>query len=275
MTGWALARTAARRALEPRAAVIYAILVLATMPAWFVARSPAEDTIALLLGPRGAHAPAGFAAPVAQLAYGLVPWTPLLPFAIVHRGSRRASVLVVVIAIVALVGAALSGRGPGLLPCCALAASVGSLLADLDRAKAPAALLALGVVVLAGLVAHDLSVAPDRVVDVASLPSGGHAASAARSVRVALWFVAGATAAALLVPSRWLDHRPRWLGRGSIIAAAGLAGGLYLRVHTYPDLIEPISPRRVRVHVEHPPTRDGVEHRDGHDRVALGRRGLR
>lgn len=287
-------------------AAVYAALVLASTPAWFVRSFTDGDVLAaglpllafasvtLLVASRrrlaGALvivlpvvaagvalrgvklAPAtgiGFAALVPHLAYALAPWAPLVPAALVYRGAGeprvRIAIAVGAFALLALSSmthvSAAAGTASGLLAC-----AVGLFLADLDEASSASSrpiagvMLPLTVLAIGALLAHDVVVSPDRVLDVLapSLPAG-HAASAARDLRAVVWLVAGAAQVALFAPWLLRASTPSILRRpGLIVVALGAMGGLFLRLHSYPSLAQRVSPGRAyEAWVDH--RRDGDE----------------
>lgn len=288
-------------------AAVYAALVLASTPAWFVRSFADGDVLAaalpllafasvtLLVASRRRMAGAlviilpvvaagvalrgvklapatgiGFAALVPHLAYALAPWAPLVPAALAYRraGEPRVRIAIAVGAFALLtlssmthVTAASAESACGLLAC-----AVGLFLADLDEAASASSrpiagvMLPLTVLAIGALLAHDVVVSPDRVLDVLapSLPTG-HATSAARDLRGVVWLVAGSAQVALFAP--WLlgARRPSILRRpGLIVVALGTMGGLFLRLHSYPSLAQRVSPGRAyEAWVDH--RRDGDE----------------
>jgi hypothetical protein len=230
----------ALRTVGARAAA-YALIVLATMPAWFLrARTGiGSGTVAL-------PADGGFAAPLGRIAYGIGPWVAVLPPALAARTARGTQLLAALTLVVAL---AAEGLQPGTVPaavesgaCLALAICLGAWLADLDAAGAAPvpATVALAAVAVAAVVTHDLAAAPERVLEVLGGPSRhGPAAPAARLLRLAVWAGAAATALAA-VPRPPCALRLRALSiasPGVLVVAAGALGGAALRVVAYPALL--------------------------------------
>jgi hypothetical protein len=269
-------------ARPPRLAVFLTIGggVILTLAAATATFTPDAGLTAILAGPRsGSHAPSSvpltvaaitFGARVSRAAYALVPWTPLVPFALLH--ARRSLSPTALRAHAALVCAAvftfvletalpardlagpLSG-GAATFASPALSALIGTLLADLDGARHPSPSMAPGLACLGVLVAHDLALAPERGLDALVLGlSTGYAqasvAELARALRGVLVGVTAISAAALLAMPIWLRRcgarrgRGR-LPRGAIIAGSGLIGGVVLRAAAYPALIDHISPHHV------------------------------
>jgi hypothetical protein len=187
----------------------------------------------------------GFAAPVARLAYALAPWTPLLPFALTRRPTSKGGgasarfvlplrgplllFVVVALAVDILFGGTALARASTVIACIGFAGCIGALLADFDDATMPSAAVAIGVFSLAAVIAHDLSLVPERAMLVGA--SAKTTARTAHLVRIALWVLASASTLALLADASWLRFGQRRIGRGMIIAVAGLAGAAAIRLH--------------------------------------------
>lgn len=205
---------------EGKRAAIYAIVVLWTMPVWFAGPSWTSSAIHF-------RAPA-LTAVVTRAAYGLGPWAPLLPFAIAARRRFTSSSIAVL-----LLAAETVVDGPPLATLI-LAACVGIMLADLDRVKPSLTVLALGIVTLGAILAHDIRASPDRVLQAIAIPTPGKP-SHERILAGAIGFVSAGSAVALLAP-------PTRLGRGAIVIACGAVAGIILRAQVYPQLLARGSP---------------------------------
>jgi hypothetical protein len=190
---------------------------------------------------------------VARIAYGLAPWSALLPFVILSRSrqteeatsgteARHAIVLALVLSIAAgtLLQAPVLPGAAGLIAMC-----TGLWLAELDQSgRVLPSIVGVGAICMGVILARDLDLAPDRVLDVLSaaapLPSSGHSLATARALRVDILALAGTTfVLAVLPPS--IINVPR---RGLIVVAVGFIAGAILRERAYPDLIRLISPGR-------------------------------
>jgi hypothetical protein len=222
--------------------VVLALGVAIALAAAIATIASRESPISLFLfGPRSE---AAFTAHVAHVAYGLEPWSCLAPFALARRPdpsppeTARAVLVLVLAGALMLALEALGGAPATTVACGAVAGSASALLADLDRSKNAWPLFALGACVFGGILAHDVSLEPDRVTGVlgATMPTG-LASNAARLVRFADWAVLGAAVLGVLAPLRWLR-------RGALVIVAGAASGAILRVHAYPDLVARTSPAR-------------------------------
>lgn len=258
--GWLLG---GQRHSRQRRTLAWTLLVVGVTVALACVATSKSSLAPLLLGPRTNAA--SFARPVARVAYGLAPWTPLLPFALAGRpreGDRSRIFVFVAVLTVALESTASPHSGASTYAAPALAATVGALLAELDRQRSPATLLGVGVISIGAIIAHDLSLSPDRVVDALGVSvATGQAVKTARALRIAVWCVSGATALFTIlkgsVDLRELDPRrvgagpvfrthggPLLLGPGLVVVLVGLATGLVLRLHAYPELLQRISPGR-------------------------------
>jgi len=220
-----------------------ALLAAAGVLAAFVAADGAAAT--LLLGARAAvAAPPTFDAPVAALAYGLVPWTPFLPFALARRPSSAGHLAIMLGAAGAVaIHALLAGRaGPSaIVGVAAIAGAVATMTRTLEDVRRPSVTLVASILVIGWLVAHDVGVTPDRVLVAfgasdTSMPAA-HAAASSLAIRSSVWLAMVLAAVALLAPRPWLPA-----GRGLAIVAAGVFAGLLLRVHAYPELLGRLSP---------------------------------
>lgn len=190
-----------------------------------------------LLGIRAAGAPAAtFDAPAAALAYGLVPWTPFVPFALARRPASAGHLAVMLAAGGAIAAHALLAprSGPAaVVGVAAIAGAVASMLRTLEDLRKPSVTLVASVLVIGWLLAHDIGVTPDRVLVAfgasdTSMPAA-HAAASSLAVRSAMWLAMVLSAVALLAPRAWLPA-----GRGLALVTAGVLAGLLLRVHAYP-----------------------------------------
>ena len=220
-----------------------ALLAAAGGLAAFVA--PEGPAATWLLGARAAVAAAPtFDAPVAALAYGLVPWTPFLPFALARRTSSAGHLALMLGAGGAIaIHALLAGRtGPAaIIGVAAIAGAVAAMMRTLEDLRRPSMILVASVLVIGWLVAHDVGVTPDRVLVAfgasdTSMPAA-HAAASSLAIRSSVWLAMVLAAVALLTPRAWLPA-----GRGLAIVAAGVFAGLLLRVHAYPELLGRLSP---------------------------------
>lgn len=199
----------------------------------------------VLLGSRATVATrTTFEAPVAAIAYGLVPWTPLVPFALARRPASAAHLAVMIAAVLAIaVHAALAPRtgSTTVVGVAAIAGAVALMLRTLESSTRPAAAIACAVLAIGGLVAHDVKLAPDRILVAfgatdAAIPAA-HAVAASLAIRSSIWLCVALSCVALVVPRAWLPA-----GRGLAIVAAGAFAGLVLRAHAYPELLSRLSP---------------------------------
>ena len=185
-----------------------------------------------------------FEAPVAALAYGLVPWTPLVPFALARRPKSAAHLAMMIAAVLAIaVHAALAPRtgATTLVGVAAIAGAVAMMLREVEDTARPAAALVATMLAIGWLVAHDVKLAPERIflafgTSDAALPAA-HAAASSLAIRSSLWLCMALSSVALVVPRTWLPA-----GRGLAIVAAGVFAGLVLRAHAYPELLARLSP---------------------------------
>ncbi len=232
----------ARRAAHATLAVGLAIGGVAATLALVRASSPLAD---LFLGARaGVAARTTFEMPVAAIAYGLVPWTPLVAIALARRPATSAHLAVMIAAVLAIaVHAVLAPRtgGATVVGVAAIAGAVAMMLRSLEGQARPRAMLALTVLVIGGLVAHDVKLAPDRILVAfgasdAAIPAA-HAAASSLAIRSSIWLCVALSCVALVVPRTWLPA-----GRGLAVVAAGAFAGLALRAHAYPELLSRLSP---------------------------------
>jgi hypothetical protein len=198
----------------------------------------------VVLGARASGAgKATFEMPVA-LAYGLVPWTPFVPFALARRPRSAAHLALMIAAVLAVAahGALAPRTGAStLVGVAAVAGAVAMMLRSLEDSTRPAAALVGSVLAIGWLVAHDVKLAPERVLVAfgatnAAIPAA-HAAASSLAIRSSIWLCMTLSAVALVVPRAWLPA-----GRGLAIVAAGAFAGLVLRVHAYPELLSRLSP---------------------------------
>lgn len=198
-----------------------------------------------LLGARAAGATRmTFDAPVASIAYGLVPWTPLVPFALARRPTSAAHLALMLAAVLGIAAhAALAPRtgATTLVGVAAVAGAVAMMLRSLEGIARPATALTASVLAIGWLVAHDVKLAPERIFVAfgatdAAIPAA-HATASALAIRSSVWLFMALAAVALVVPRAWLPT-----GRGLAIIAAGAFAGLVLRAHAYPELLSRLSP---------------------------------
>lgn len=195
-------------AIAWRRAAVYTAAILTTLP-W--TRGPA-----LALATWGDAIP--FSATIPRLAYHLLPWSPLLAFALVRPQATVAARVAHGLTLGLLVVESVLAREGGSFAPPLLALSAGIFLADLDERERPLPALALGLLAGGALLAHDLSIAPARVLA---------SPAQVRAVRLALFAAAAPTAFALLASASWL--RTLRIGRGTLIAATGLVLGVFIR----------------------------------------------
>lgn len=261
----------ARVASRSERAALYSLVVLATLPLWFV-RVRAEGAALFGEWHSSVRPTAGFVFTdlVAKISYELAPWAPLLPFAIlVRKGPARVALsaaFVVALGVTAFFGL-------GTVSIAILSALVlGPFLADLDHNQNETPLLGIGALALAFVLARDLEASPDRVLDVfggSNVPTG-HSRAAARALRVAVLAVGFTTFIVTVTPAKYIDQARRfleWRGghvpRAFLIVMAAAITGVFLRAKAYLDLANRISPRRA-----YEAWMDRT-HRDPADRIAL------
>ncbi len=185
-----------------------------------------------------------FEAPVAAIAYGLVPWTPIVPLALARRPSSAAHLALLIAAVLAVaVHAVLAPRtgSTTLVGVAAIAGAVALMLRSLESSTRPALGIACTVLVIGWLVAHDVKLAPERILIAfgatdAAIPAANATASSL-AIRSSIWLFMVLSCVALVVPRAWLPA-----GRGLAIVAAGAFAGLVLRAHAYPELLSRLSP---------------------------------
>lgn len=233
--------------IATRAAAAFALAGVAIAVTAGASAIFAKDTIfaSWVLGVRtSGPATAGLHAPVTAIAYGLVPWSPFVPFALARRPASPAHLAIIVAAMLSLFAhAATSGRaGPApIVGVAAVATSVALMLRNLEETRRVSVAFVAAIVAIAFLVAHDVTLSPDRALvlfgatDVA-IPAG-QAAASSLAIRSAVWVSMVLTAVALLSPQSWLPA-----GRGLATIAAGVLAGLVLRAHAYPDILARLSP---------------------------------
>lgn len=210
-----------------------------------VAREVDGPFALVVVGVRNAQAKTTFDGPVAPLAYGLLPWSPLVALALGRRPRTALHLAVVLTAALAIGAHALvafrSGVSPLVLGAAPIAASVAFAIVEVDGEPRVGALMPLVVVALGAIVAHDVDVEPERVM----LALGAHGVAipppyvgaAAKAVRSSTWLATALAAIALAVPKAWLPAP-----RSVALVAAGALGGLVLRAHAYPTLLQRLSP---------------------------------
>ncbi|MEA2752710.1 MAG: hypothetical protein QOI41_6853, partial [Myxococcales bacterium] len=185
-----------------------------------------------------------FDAPVAAMAYGLVPWTPMVPFALARRPSSAGHLAIMIAAVLAIgAHAALAPRtgSTTIVGVAAIAGAVAAMLRSLEDVRRPAFSLVAAVLAIGWLVAHDVGLAPERVLVAfgasdTAIPAA-HAAASSLAIRSSIWLCMALTGVALGVPRAWLPA-----GRGLAVVAAGVFAGLALRAHAYPELLSRLSP---------------------------------
>jgi hypothetical protein len=185
-----------------------------------------------------------FDVPVAAIAYGLVPWSPLVPFALARRPSSAGHLAIMIAAVLAIAAhAALAPRtgSTTIVGVAAIAGAVAVMLRSLEDLRRPALSLAAAVVAIGWLVAHDIGLAPERVLVAfgasdTAIPAA-HAAASSLAIRSSIFLSMALTAVALAVPRAWLPT-----GRGLAAVAGGVFAGLALRAHAYPELLSRLSP---------------------------------
>lgn len=186
-----------------------------------------------------------FDAAVGRAAYGLAPWSALVPFAIARRPRTPAHLALVIAAVLALVASTALPSSGILIGTAAIAGAMGTMLRDLDVEDRPSAALAAGIFAIGALVAHDVALAPDRLAlaFASSVPlPEGHASSTAKSFRIAAWIVLVAALLALLLSRELLTIGRVRIARGLLVVTGGLVAGALLRVHAYPELAQRLSP---------------------------------
>jgi hypothetical protein len=206
---------------------------------------PQSAAASLLLGARAVvPAPSTFDVPVTALAYGLVPWTPFVPFALARRPSSAGHLAVMLGAVGAIAAHALLAprSGPAsIVGVASIAAAIAAMMRQLEDARRPAATLIASILAIGWLVAHDVGVTPDRVLVAfgasdTAMPAA-HAAASSLAVRSSMWLCMVLACVALITPRAWLPA-----GRGMAIVASGVFAGLLLRAHAYPELLARLSP---------------------------------
>ena len=238
-------RQATRTARTTAAAATFAVSVVAAavVVAWIRPDGALADVV---LGARvGAGAGhATFDAPVAAIAYGLVPWTALVPFALARRPTSAGHLATMIAAVLAIgAHAALAPRtgSTTIVGVAAIAGAVGMMLRSLEETRRPAVALVASVVVIGWLVAHDVGLSPDRALVAfgasdTAMPTA-QAAASSLAIRSSMWLCMVLTCVALLTPQAWLPA-----GRGLAMVAGGVFAGLVLRTHAYPELLARLSP---------------------------------
>ena len=224
--------------------------VLIAAASAIVAFAPARDgsLAAVLLGaaahPASPNATPTFEVPASAIAYGLVPWTPLVPFALARRPTSAGHLAIMIAAVLSIAAhAALASRAGSttLVGVAAIAGAVAAMLRSLEGERRPATALVVAVLAIGWLVAHDVSAAPERVLVAFgasdTVVPAAHAAASSLAIRSSIWLCMALTAVALGVPRAWLPA-----GRGLAIVAAGVVAGLALRAHAYPELLSRLSP---------------------------------
>ena len=185
-----------------------------------------------------------FDVPAATIAYGLVPWSPLVPFALARRPSSAGHLAIMIAAVLAIAAhSALAPRtgSTTIVGVAAIAGAVAAMLRSLDDLRRPAFSLVAAVVAIGWLVAHDIGLAPERVLVAfgasdTAVPAA-HAAASSLAIRSSIFLSMALTAVALAVPRGWLPT-----GRGLAAVAGGVFAGLALRAHAYPELLSRLSP---------------------------------
>jgi hypothetical protein len=185
-----------------------------------------------------------FEAPAAAIAYGLVPWSPLVPFALARRPRSAGHLAIMIAAVLAIAAhAALAPRtgSTTIVGVAAIAGAVAAMLHSLEDRRRPALSLAAAVVAIGWLIAHDIGLAPERVLVAFGASDtvipAAHAAASSLAIRSSIFLSITLTAVALVVPRDWLPT-----GRGLAAIAAGVFAGLALRAHAYPELLSRLSP---------------------------------
>jgi hypothetical protein len=167
-----------------------------------------------------------------------------VPFAIARRPSSAGHLAIMIGAILSVaVHAALAPRSgsTALVGVAALAAAVALMLRSLEETRRPATALVITVLAIGWLVAHDVKIAPERVLVAfgatdTAMPAA-HAAASSLAIRSSVWLCMVLTAVSLVVPRTWLPT-----GRGLAVVAGGVFAGLVLRAHAYPELLSRLSP---------------------------------
>lgn len=210
--------------------------------------APASDAATVLLGRHAtAHVTPSattFESPVSAMAYGLVPWTSLVPFALARRPSSAGHLAIMIAAVLAMAAhAALAPRSGAstIVGVAFVAGAIALMLRSIEHAARPASALVATVIVVGWLVAHDIGLSPDRALVAfgatdTAMPAA-HAAASSLAIRSSIWLCVVLASVALVVPSAWLPT-----GRGLAIVAGGVFAGLVLRVHAYPELLSRLSP---------------------------------
>jgi hypothetical protein len=185
-----------------------------------------------------------FDVPVAAIAYGLLPWSSLVPFALARRPSSAGHLAIMIAAVLAIAAhAALAPRtgSTTIVGVAAIAGAVAAMLRSLEDLARPACSLVAAVVAIGWLVAHDIGLAPERVLVAfgasdTAIPAA-HAAASSLAIRSSIFLSMALTAVALAVPRAWLPT-----GRGLAAVAGGVFAGLALRAYAYPELLSRLSP---------------------------------
>lgn len=164
------------------------------------------------------RAPITVTSTVARLAYG-APWSALLPFALLSRSrepARHAVLLTLVLTLAASTIFQSPAHVAGLI-----ATSIALWLADLDSGyRALPVAAGVGALCTGLILARDLDLSPERVVGV--LLESGHPLTTARTLRVGILALTGATFAVAITPARFAR-------RGMILIAVGFIAGAVLQ----------------------------------------------
>jgi hypothetical protein len=207
--------------------------------------SPDGSATTVLIGARAAGAPpTTFEAPVAAIAYGLVPWTPFVAFAVARRPTSVGHLAMMIADVLAIAAHALLAPRSGattIVGVAFIAGAVAIMLRSLEDVQRPAMALVVSVLAIGALVAHDIGLAPERVfvafgASDAAMPAA-QAAASSLAIRSSQWLCIVLASFALISPRSWLPT-----GRGVAIIAAGVFAGLALRAHAYPELLARLSP---------------------------------
>lgn len=198
----------------------------------------------VMLGARTAAGKTTFDAPVAALAYGLVPWTPFVPLAIARRPQSPGHLAIMLAAVLGIAAHAVLAPRTGATSVVCLAAIAGSMammLRSIEDTKRPAVALVATVLAVGWLVAHDVRLSPERVLLALRTPDTvapvADVTALSLALRSSVYLCIALSSVALVTPRDWLPA-----GRGLAIAAAGIFAGLVLRAHTYPEVLSRLSP---------------------------------
>ncbi len=201
---------------------------------------PVED---FLLGARAtvARGSSTFDAPVAAVAYGLVPWSPWVPVALGRRPLHANHLTVLLAGTLSLLAhAALAPRtgAASLVGVAAFAGAIGTLMHSLDSSRRPSVARLATLAVLGSLIAHDIGLSPNRLSIAfgaanAPLVVAAHTSVVVRSV---LGAVTALAVCVLIAPRTWLPAR-----RGRCIVVCGAIAGLVLRWHAYAFVLATLS----------------------------------